>query len=487
MSTDSAPRRIDRKKQAQRDEASSEAQAGRRSPPHDATAERGVLAAITWSPTARSLAFEQLDERHFYLPQHQRIYNALDLLNQENREIDALVIKDKLKTLGTLDDAGGEAYVDEVLTTETSGLHIGEYIEILLNQTIARRLHHMAQEVLADVHAGGASPTAILDDVSGTLLQIAEDRSKDQNVYIDRPMDEIFNEMQQAARDGYFIKPSVTTGFPSLDKALDGGFKPGEFAVVAARPGIGKTTFMLNAIRGLIEKSRRDASETPIAIFSLEMTEKQLSENLLASISKTDARLIKTRTFFSDARNIRDQEAYDNVVGAITELRAKKLILQMAPGMNVRVLGSKLKRYIQNPGIKAAYIDYLQLMSPVKSSNSRQEDVAGMSTAMKRLALDLGIPIIVLSQLNRGPENRTSPEPQLADLRESGAIEQDADIVMMLYREEKDEALSNLVRVRIAKNRNGPTTSGNKNIKLSFRNAMFRLDEMADEYTQIGP
>ncbi|MGH7145201.1 MAG: DnaB-like helicase C-terminal domain-containing protein [Planctomycetota bacterium] len=486
MSSDTAPRgRIDRRKQAQRDEAASEAMSGRRSPPHDPGAERGVLAAITWSPTARSLAFEQLDERHFYLPQHQRIYNALDQLNQENREIDALVVKDKLKTLGTLEDAGGEAFVDEVLTSETSGLHISEYIEILLNQTIARRLHHLAQEVLADVHAGGASPTAILDDVSGTLLQIAEDRLKDQNVYIDRPMDEIFREMQQAAQDGFFIKPSVTSGFPSLDKALDGGFKPGELIVIAARPGIGKTTFMLNSIRGVIEKSRPSQVEVPIAVFSLEMTEKQLSENLLASISKTDARLIKSRTFFSDQRNIRDEEAFNNVVGGITELRAKKIIIQMAPGMNVRILGSKLKRYLQNPGVKAAYIDYLQLMAPVKTSNSRQEDVAGMSTAMKRLALSLNIPIIVLSQLNRGPENRTSPEPQLADLRESGAIEQDADVVMMLYREEKDEALTNTVRVRIAKNRNGPTTSGERNVKLGFRSSMFRLDEQTDEYNPI--
>ncbi len=488
MSTTS-PKRIDRRKQAQRDEAANEAVTGRRSPPHDAAAERSVLAAICWSPTARARAFEQLDERHFYLPQHQRIWNALDALNAENREIDALIIKDKLQIMGLLEDAGGEAFVDEVITTETSGLHIGEYIEILLNQNIARRLNYLALEVLADVQAGGALPTDILDGASQSLMEIGVDRLEDKNVDLAGPLDRMFAEMQQAAKDGYWIVPAQPTHYPTLDKKLEGGFKPGEFIVVAARPGVGKSTFMLNMTRKIIGHGRipdaRDIyNRPPLGIWSLEMTEKQLTDNLVAAYSGVDARLVKNRTFFTDARNVRDVEAYANVLAAMGELKQHVVKLEMTPGLNVRKLGAQLKRYVRNPGIKVAFIDYLQLMTPVKPANSRQEDVAGISTALKRLALELNISIVVLSQLNRGPESRSSAEPHLSDLRESGAIEQDADVVMMLYREDRDSKL-NIVRVRIAKNRNGPTTVGDSNLQFKFNAQKYLMEEIqADEYEE---
>lgn len=454
--------------QARRDAAVNDSLAGRRSPPHDANAERGSLAAIAWSPTARELAFEQLEDRHFYLPQHQHLFKAMLQLHTEGKPLDALIIKDRLHTNGVLVDAGGADYVDEVLTTETSGLHIGEYIEIILNQSIARRLYYMAQEIIADVHEGGATAPAVLERVANETMKIGLDQIKD---YQGIGQSEMWDEAERVANGE--LMEVMPSGFNDVDRLMDGGYRKGEVVIVAARPSVGKTTFATNILLNLLTNTNYR-----ILMMSLEQRPQSVTGKMYSMLSGCPNRLVRTRAWIGSQHEKQIQAARDQ----LTQWeQSGRLWIEQVGGITAQGIESKVKRYCSNPGLDVVIVDYLQLIcGSAKGESAATANVQAASNALKRLSLNANVCMILLSQLNRGPMDTLDKEPQLHHLKQSGAIEQDADVVQMLWRapeslQPANPDLPERLYLKVSKNREGATCFGNDSFVIDFNKNTQRM------------
>lgn len=458
---------LDRRKQAQRTEAAQDAIAGRLSPPHDPAAERGVLAAIAWSQPARALAFEQLQAHHFYLPQHQHIYEAEKAVYTAGGEMDAMILKNKLKMLGTLEEAGGEVYVDEVLTSETSGLHIGEYLDILQEQHVARALHRLSRETLADIHAGGAVPSDVLNSTA-TEVNVLLGLGKHQEpvtVY------DVFRTD---------VGRPIPTGYPTLDNILGGGFYPNQLIIIAARPSVGKSTFMKNI-------HRRMASRGVAAhVASIEETAEALFEKDLAAVSREDYRKIVARQLKDTKGEIIwsiDDPKHTHLIEAAAEIHGWKGQTEMCPTLSPNVWYSKMLRQRMLGQLDIGFVDYLQRMSDpatIKLFRGVTHEIVGAySTRLKTISQELAIPAVALAQLNRNVEGRGDNEPYIADLGESGQVERDADVIILLYRPNEENEHHNLI-VKVAKQRHGPVTWGEHNLK-------FKFDYVHQDITEAPP
>lgn len=416
-------------------------------PPHNDEAEQSVLGAIMLADTTLYglIINEGLKAEHFYRQSHQAIYQAMLDLYGENREIDVLTVTEHLRSIGRLDEIGGPTAVDALAGAAPVAGNVREYARIVHNNALLRRLLKTTQEIQANVYGHAAPAREVVEWAERDILDVAhDDRQKDFRS-IGAVLDDEIDKLHQMS-----VQHTVLTGTPSGFKDLDeitGGFQPGNLIILAARPSMGKSAFVTNIAENAAIQHRK-----PVALFSLEMSEAELAQRFVAS---------QARIRGEDLRRGRVAEnRWPRILEASQRLADSPLYVDDSSDISMLEVRAKARRLAQqNPGgLGLIIVDYLQLLRPDGRVESRVEQVGQMSRGLKILARELQVPVIALSQLSRAVETRTDKRPILSDLRESGQIEQDADLVMFIYRDEyydRESEREGEADIIIAKHRNG--------------------------------
>jgi replicative DNA helicase len=440
--------------------------------PNNLEAERSILGAILLDNNALNTAIEALKAEDFFLPQHRHVFQQMITLGEAQHAIDLVTLTEELHRVGELEAAGGAPYLASLTDGVARVSNVEHYARIVKEKAVLRNLIHTTHNIQQRAFEAEEGADSILDGAESSIFALAEDRVKSGLVPIKEIVHESFDRLEKIFREGKSIT-GISTGYGELDKLLS-GLQPSELIILAARPSQGKTAMALNfaeniAIRGGL----------PVAIFSLEMSKESLLQRLVASVAQVDAHKFRTGHL--------SREDWKRMTEALGRISNAPLWVDDAGSTSVLEIGAKARRVKREKGLSLLVVDYLQLITGRGRFNSRQEEVASISRGLKGLAKELQIPVLVLSQLTRAPE-RDERGPQLSDLRESGAIEQDADVVMFIYRpnffnmnatpEERDMA-----DILIAKQRNGPTDK----VKFVFRSRMTRFEEAApDAFSQFA-
>ena len=415
-----------------------------RSLPQNTDAEQMVIGAMIIDRVAIAQAAEALKTEDFYREPHKVLFSAILELYQRDIPIDMINLIDHLRSSEKLEASGGITYVTEVGSSVVSTANIGSHIKLIQEKSMLRKLIKASNEIMDDSYNKQNDVPSVMDAAEKRIFDIAERRSTSDFEHMSTVLERGFTEIERLFNNKGEIT-GVTSGFPELDSKTS-GFQKGDMVLIAARPSMGKTTFALN----LAENAALRAGKS-VAIFSLEMPKEQLAYKLLCSEANVD--MLKLRT-----GNLEDSD-WENIARASGPLASAKIFIDDTAGTTVMEMRSKCRRLKIEHGIDLIVIDYLQLMSG-SSTESRQQEVSEISRSIKALAKEMQCPIIALSQLSRAPEQRADHRPMLSDLRESGSIEQDADVVMFLYRDEyydKETDDKNIAECIIAKQRNGPT------------------------------
>ncbi|MGB5157029.1 MAG: replicative DNA helicase [Desulfobacterales bacterium] len=440
-------------------------------PPQSIEAEESLLSAILIDNSTLLDIIEILSPDDFYKSVHQIIYSAVLELFSKSEPIDLVTLSNALKEQGKIEQIGGATYLAKLLDIPlaTNAVH---YAKIVYDKACLRRLIEKANDIVRKCFEDSGNLDEILDYSQSSIFDISEKKIK-QAFY---PLKEIINvnidalEERQGKRS---LVTGVETGFTDLDK-LTSGFQKSDLIIIAARPAMGKTAFALNIARNAAVKSN-----TPVAIFSLEMSKEQLSLRMLCSEAKVDS--MRVRSGFLST------EDWKNLTDAAGILSEQPIFIDDSPAISVMEIRAKARRLKMNKGLGLLIIDYLQLMRGSLPAERRDLEIADISRSLKALAKELNIPVIALSQLNRKLEDRADKRPQLADLRESGALEQDADVVAFIYRDEvynknEDNPHRNTAEVLLEKQRNGPIGK----VTLTFMGAFTLFKDMAiDRYNII--
>jgi len=417
----------------------------KRQSPRDLNAEAAVLSAMMLDNYAAARAIEMLNEEHFDNSAHKKIFTCLIELFEKNIEIDLITVIDKLKQKNQLEDVGGEVFINDLSDIVMSGGNIEFHAKIVVDKALLRQLILASHKIIEECYKADYPVPDIIDEAEQSIFRVAERPGFQTFVKISEVIPETIQNIEEIAQ----TKKSVTgvpTGFPDLDAKI-GGFRPGQLIVIAARPAMGKTSFALN-----IAFNAAMYNDKKVGIFTMEMEHQELLMRMISSASEVsmDSMLKgygidekKILRISQVAEALSEKEIYidDNGSNTILDIRAK-----------TRRLKSKLN------GLDLIIIDYMQLMSVKRNRENRQQEIAEISRSLKILAKELHIPIIALSQLNRGLESRDDKRPKLSDLRESGAIEQDADLVMFIYRDvvyNKETENKDIAEIIIGKNRHG--------------------------------
>lgn len=414
-----------------------------RSLPQNIEAEQSVLGSMILDKTSIAEAAEVLRGDDFYRENHKLIFSAIIDLYQRDIPVDMITIIEHLRSTERLEGAGGITYITEICNSVPSTANLTSYIDIVKEKSILRRLIKSSTEIIEESYNQQDDVPKVLDSAEKKIFDIAQNTVSTDFEALSTVLERGFLEIERL----YNNKGEVTgvpSGFPELD-AKTSGFQKGDMILIAARPSMGKTTFALNLAEYAALRSAKS-----IVVFSLEMSKEQLAYKLLCSEANVD--MLKLRT-----GNLEDSD-WDNIARASGPLAEAKIYIDDTAGISVMEMRSKCRRIKIEHGIDMIIIDYLQLMSG--SGESRQQEVSEISRSIKALAKEMQCPVIALSQLSRAPEQRTDHRPMLSDLRESGSIEQDADLVMFLYRDEyynKETEEKNVAECIIAKQRNGPT------------------------------
>jgi len=399
----------------------------------------------------------------FYRPDHRRIYGVLLDLYERSEPVDLVSVRDELRRVGLLEEVGGVDYITQLAESVPNYLHAEYYAKLVRDKAMLRDLISASAKINDIAYAHADDAREILDHAEQYLFEVTDERVGDQATTIRTQLEQIFEQM--ATRQGEHIT-GVATGFLELDELLS-GLQKGEMIVIAARPSMGKTAFGLSMAEHI---AMNDG--VPTAFFSMEMSKQAVAQRMLCSRAGVDSQKVR-RNMVSDAEMGLLQQACG-------ELAEMPLYVDDTPGMSALELRAKARRLYMRHDVRVIFIDYLQLMHSSGQAESRQVEVAEISRALKALARELDVPVVVMAQLNRNPEGRTDKKPILSDLRESGAIEQDADVVMLLHREEyyykiKGEIPPDDVRgqaeVIVAKQRNGPTAT----VKVQFNENLARF------------
>ena len=416
--------------------------------PHSLEAERSILGAIILDNHALNAAIEKLRSEDFFLEQHRRIFERMIQLGEKQQGIDTVTLMDDLGRRGELEAAGGVAYLSQLADGLPRVTNVEHYARIVKEKAVLRSLIHSTSAIQEQALAAGDDADVILDRAESAIFQLAEDRVKAGLIGVKELVRENYERLERIFSEGRRIT-GLATGYPGLDNET-AGLQPSELIIVAARPSMGKTALALNIAENVALRQGQ-----PAAIFSLEMSKESLLLRLLASEARVDAHKFRTGHM--------GREDWNKITGALTNLAEAPLWIDDSASSTVLEMGAKARRLKRDRGLSLMIVDYLQLVVPTNTGRgtNRQEEVSSISRALKGLAKELKIPVVVLSQLTRAPE-REDRKPQLADLRESGAIEQDADVVMFINRPtfyktdlpEEDRAKAELI---IAKQRNGPT------------------------------
>ncbi|MDA3732743.1 replicative DNA helicase [Niameybacter massiliensis] len=416
-----------------------------RIPPHNIEAEQSVLGAIIMDHEALIVATESLKPRDFYRPDHQQIYEAMVELHTSNSPVDLVTIQNRLDEKGVLEQVGGISYLAELATIVPTSAHIKEYAKIVQEKAMLRRLIKASQDISAKSYEGDEGIHDIMGFAEKQIFDITQNVQTDAFSHINEIVVTAIDKIEEAHTTKGGIT-GVPTGFIDLDYKT-AGMQPSDLILVAARPSMGKTAFSLNIIQTAAVKYKKK-----VAVFSLEMAKDQLVNRMLCAEALVDAQKVRTGNL--------DPEDWDRIAMAIPNLSAADVFIDDTPGISIMEMRAKCRRLKMEKGLDLIMIDYLQLMSGNAKGDSRQQEISEISRGLKALAREMQAPVIALSQLSRACEARADHRPMLSDLRESGAIEQDADVVMFLYRDEyyhADSEKKNIGEVIIAKQRNGPT------------------------------
>jgi len=441
--------------------------------PHNLEAERSILGAILLDNHALNAAIEKLRSDDFFLPQHRQIFDRMIQLGEKQQAIDTITLMEDLTRSGNLESAGGISYLSQLADGLPRVTNVEHYARIVKEKAVLRSLIFSASAIQEQALAAGDDADTILDRAESAIFQIAEDRVRAGLIGVKELVRENYERLERIFSEGRRIT-GLGTGYTDLDNQT-AGLQPSELVILAARPSMGKTALALNIAENVALRKRE-----PVAIFSLEMSKESLLLRMLASEARVDAHKFRTGHM--------NRDDWGKITGALSNLGEAPLWIDDSASSTVLEMGAKARRLKRDRGLSLMIVDYLQLVVPTHTGRgtNRQEEVSSISRSLKGLAKELKLPIVVLSQLTRAPE-REERKPQLADLRESGAIEQDADVVMFINRPnfyktdlpEEDRAKAELI---IAKQRNGPT--GTLNFVFLARHT--RFEEAAPDAWSAG-
>lgn len=416
----------------------------RRVLPHSLEAEQSVVGCMMVSREAITIAADILTEEDFYNRQYGLVFRAIVELNDAGKAVDAVTLQDKLKEKDAPPEVSSLEFVRDLMLSVMTTAHVGDYARIVSEKAMLRRLIKASEEIAGVCYTGKESLETILEDAEKSIFNIVQRRNTGDYVPIRQVVLSAMERIEKASKTKGNVT-GVATGFLDLDYKT-AGMQPSDLILLAARPSMGKTALVLNIAQYVAFKS-----DLPLAVFSLEMSREQLVNRLFSLESRVDSQHIRTG-------NLSDREWEDLIDGAGVVGRSK-LIIDDTPGISISELRSKCRKFKMEQDIQMIIIDYLQLMSGNGRTDSRQQEVSEISRSLKALARELNVPVIALSQLSRAVEQRPDHRPMLSDLRESGAIEQDADVVMFIYRDDyynKDSDKKGIAEIIIAKQRNGP-------------------------------
>jgi replicative DNA helicase len=420
--------------------------------PHNLEAERSVLGAILIQNDAYNLAAEVLTPGDFYRDAHRRVFDKIIALAERGMAVDFVTLKDELARAGELEAVGGPAYVASLVDGVPRATNVEYYAKIVKEKAVLRNLIAAANTILLDAYEADQDAAEILDRAEHSIFQIAEGRIRSGFVSLyDIAQDSV--EAIQKAHEEKKLITGVPTGFEDLDR-LTSGFQRGDLIIVAARPSMGKTSLALNIAQHVGTRTSRT-----VGVFSLEMSREQLFLRMLSSEAMIDGHNLRTGFLKSDD--------WGRLTEALGVLGQAKVFIDDTPGIGVLEMRAKSRRLAAEHGLHLLVVDYIQLMQGRGRFDNRTQELGAISRALKGLAKELNVPVVVLSQLSRAPEARSDHRPQLSDLRESGALEQDADVVLMIYREDRYNPQAendSVAEIIVAKQRNGPTDT----VKLAF-------------------
>lgn len=450
-----------------------------RTPPSSLEAERSVLGSMLSSESAFLEGIETLTENDFYQMEHRKIFRAILRLFEKKTNVDPITLADELEREGALDQVGGRAYISSLMDSVISPSLIQEHSTLVQEKSVYRRVIEVTDTILAEAYREERPADDLLDFAENKIFEIRQGRIKRDFVHVGEVGERVFKRIESMPSDPRAL-PGVRTGFRDLDD-LTMGFREGNMIVLASRPSVGKTSFMLNIHYHLSGGSGTgDSTGIPTAIFTLETGVEELVTRFLAMVARVDSHKIQT------ARLSRDDLA--KLADAVSVLKRAPIFLDATPAISLTEIRAKSRRILRDEGVRLISIDYMQLIRGPRSEN-RQIEVTLVSQNLKALARELNVPILVLSQLSRSSERREDKTPQLSDLRESGSIEQDADIVIFLHKPEmygQSTAEQNTVHVLVSKNRNGPV--GKR--KLTFLKEFTRFESHTEEemvdYSEFG-
>ena len=412
--------------------------------PNNVEAEQSVIGAMLMDRDAITIASEILTVDDFYQKQYGILFEAMVELYTENVPVDLITLQNRLKEKDVPPEISSLEFVRDMITSVPTSVNVGTYAKIVSEKAALRRLIRVNEEIASACYAGKDSVEEIMEDTEKKIFQVLQRKTNDEFVPIKDVVLNALDKIEAASR----MKGSVTgmpTGFIDLDYKTS-GFQPSDLILIAARPSMGKTAFVLNIAEYMAFRS----NET-VAIFSLEMSKEQLVNRLFALESRVDSQILRTG-------NLSDND-WSSLIEAAGVIGRSNLIIDDTPGISVSELRSKCRKYKLEHNLGIIMIDYLQLMQGSRKSESRQQEISDISRSLKEIARELQVPVVALSQLSRAVEQRPDHRPMLSDLRESGAIEQDADVVMFLYRDDyynHDTEKKDVAEVIIAKQRNGP-------------------------------
>ncbi|HEV6966329.1 replicative DNA helicase [Roseateles sp.] len=445
-----------------------------RVPPHSVEAEQSVLGGLLIDNSAWDRAADLLTDSDFYRFEHKHVYTAIGKLVNAGKPADVVTVFDELTSLGRAEECGGLAYLNALAQSVPSAANLRRYAEIVRERAILRKLVATSDEIAtAAMNPQGRAVTQILDEAEGKIFRIGEEGSRSRQGFqsMDQLVVQLIDRVNELAENGAQDVTGVRTGFYDLD-GQTAGLQKGDLIVLAARPSMGKTAFALNIAENVAVKE-----ELPVLVFSMEMGASQLALRLVGSLGRIDQTHLRTGRLTDDE--------WGRLAEAVDRLKQAQLFIDETPGLTAAELRARARRMARQYGtVGLIVIDYLQLMSGSASGDeNRATELGEISRGLKALAKELQCPVMALSQLNRSVETRNDKRPMMSDLRESGAIEQDADIIMFIYRDDyynkmdgpnpsKEPGVSEII---VAKQRNGPVGT----VKLTFLKPFTRFDNLA--------
>ncbi|MDR0945190.1 MAG: replicative DNA helicase [Bifidobacteriaceae bacterium] len=440
-----------------------------RVPPHDLAAEQSVLGGMLMSKDAIADVVEVLHEDDFYRPAHETVFNVITSLYGSGEPVDALTVSAELTRRGELSRVGGATYLHDLVQTVPTAANAGYYAQIVRDRAILRRLVEAGTRITQlGYSTAGDDVEDLVNSAQAEVYAVTEREGSEDYQPLSQIIDPFMNDLVHA-RDNRSELVGVPTGFPALDN-LTNGLQPGQLIILAARPGKGKSTLALDFARAAAIKHHLTS-----VIFSLEMSRTEITQRLVSAESGVLLSKLRNGGF--------DDHDLERIVARLDDIKAAPLYVDDSPNMSLMEIRAKCRRLKQRHDLKLVIVDYLQLMSSGRKVESRQQEVSEFSRTLKLLAKELSVPVVALSQLNRGPEQRQDKKPVLSDLRESGSLEQDADVVILLHKpdapaEEGAPMAADEAQLIVAKHRNGPTAE----IPVLFRGHVAQFNEPGSDF-----